>query len=145
MFLGDDRKAFLEYLRNLTPQIFFFSLTIGMGSRLGSTDYQWNSNSWILASSTLAFFGIFLGSMIANATLFIETVFAPRKEFSRQVALVWNSDGKLLLRLLRTVRAAWIQQNRLLLTLFVAAPIMQFALYGVLATAIIHSRAFKVV
>ncbi|HEY3431574.1 MAG TPA: hypothetical protein VGK09_03395 [Rhodocyclaceae bacterium] len=70
MIFSYARGPFLEFLRNLTPQILLFSIAIIMGSKLDLT--KWDpGNTW----NTLPFIfvmGTFFAAAVANMFMFIE-------------------------------------------------------------------------
>lgn len=70
MLLTTGKGAFLEFLRNLTPQILLFSIAIVMASKLDLNKFDL-SNFW----GTLPFLmviGVFLCAAIANMLMFFE-------------------------------------------------------------------------
>lgn len=72
MLFGNGRAAFLEFLRNLTPQILLFTIALAMASKLNLTHISF---SWEDLWHTLPFILViftFLSAAIANITLFIE-------------------------------------------------------------------------
>lgn len=70
MIFSYARGPFLEFLRNLTPQILLFSIAIIMGSKLDLTkfdlDNTWNTLPFIF------FIGTFFAAAVANMFMFIE-------------------------------------------------------------------------
>ena len=70
MLLTTGKGAFLEFLRNLTPQILLFSIAIVMATKLDLKRFDL-SNTW----GTLPFLmviGVFLCAAIANMLMFFE-------------------------------------------------------------------------
>lgn len=70
MIFSYARGPFLEFLRNLTPQILLLSIAIIMGAKLDLTKFDL-SNTW----STMLFItviGTFFAAAIANMFMFIE-------------------------------------------------------------------------
>ncbi len=70
MIFSYARSPFLEFLRNLTPQILLFSIAIIMGSKLDLTKFDLG-NTW----NTLPFIfviGMFFAAAVANMFMFIE-------------------------------------------------------------------------
>ena len=70
MIFSYARGPFLEFLRNLTPQILLFSIAIIMGSKLDLTKFDLG-NTW----NTLPFIfvmGTFFAAAVANMFMFIE-------------------------------------------------------------------------
>ena len=67
--LGAGRKAFLEFLRNLTPQILFFSLGFVGGSKLVIPSFDLsNAGQTIIC---FVFLGIAVCAAWANGSLFL--------------------------------------------------------------------------
>lgn len=67
--LKDGRVAFLEFLRNLTPQALLLSLAFVAGARLELS--QWDLTNWAQTFVFFMFLALALLSGIANASLFI--------------------------------------------------------------------------
>ncbi|MCX7131062.1 hypothetical protein [Aeromonas sp.] len=70
MIFSYARGPFLEFLRNLTPQILLLSIAIIMGTKLDLTKFDlsntWNTMPFILVMCT------FFAAAIANIFMFIE-------------------------------------------------------------------------
>jgi len=68
--LKEGRGAFLEFLRNLTPQILFLSLGIVVGTKLNPDEFD--LKNWPQTLIFLSFLAMTIFSAIANVTLFID-------------------------------------------------------------------------
>jgi hypothetical protein len=69
MSLGSLRPAFLEFLRNLSPQIMLLTIGIVLGSRLDLTHFVW---TWQGVKNALPFAFtelMFAGALTANTTI----------------------------------------------------------------------------
>jgi len=75
--LKEGRSAFLEFLRNLTPQILLLSLTIVVGNKLNPNEFD--LKNWPQTLIFFSFLVMTLLSAIANVTLFIDK-FSPLTE-----------------------------------------------------------------
>ncbi|MEF2266842.1 hypothetical protein V3C40_08610 [Janthinobacterium sp. LS2A] len=88
--LKDGRAFFLEFLRNLTPQILLLSLAFLLGGKLDFAKFDFNN-----LTSTLAFFFFLLLFGLAayvNISLYMEK-FYPIKRFNRGVRLIGARSG----------------------------------------------------
>lgn len=68
--LKDGRAAYLEFLRNLTPQILMLSLAFFLGRKIDFTRFD-----WAYTTPTFIFYSFLLIAIFAayaNATLFME-------------------------------------------------------------------------
>lgn len=77
--LNNGREHYLNYLRNLTPQILIFSIVILAGRKLDFTRFDFNN-----FEVTLLFFillGSFMLAAYANSTTFYERCFSELKEW----------------------------------------------------------------
>jgi hypothetical protein len=74
MFFGKNRTAYLEFLRNLTPQIIFLTATLFFGEKINPDSIQlnWSGIKPLLPCLVCAF--VFYSSLIANYTLFLDNV-----------------------------------------------------------------------
>lgn len=104
--LNDGRVHYLDFLRNLTPQIILFSITILLILQLDFSRLDFNN-----IEQTLLFFvllGSFLLAFYANSTLFYERCFAELKvwvsELNQSMTLQ-NITGAQ--RFLKKAKAVW--------------------------------------
>lgn len=95
--LNDGRAHYLEFLRNLTPQIILFSVTLLLMVKLDFTRFDFNNK--LPTALFLFLLGAFALAFYANATLFYERCFAD--------LLKWRSD------LSASLRAQEIKGHRL--------------------------------
>lgn len=104
--LNDGRTHYLEFLRNLTPQIILFSVILLLGMKLDFTRFDFNN-----MLSTALFFsllGAFALAFYANATLFYERCFADLLKWSSDLSASLCAQGIKGHRLfLEKFRAIW--------------------------------------
>ena len=107
MFFGAYRGAFLEFLRNLTPQIVLLIAAFVAGSRLNLQSIE---ATWTGVKNAAAFWlclVLIFGSFMANATQFVERVVTSTEALDIEVSRIRArslSGGKLVGALLG---AAW--------------------------------------
>ncbi len=89
--LNDGRAHYLEYLRNLTPQIIIFTILILMTTKLDFT--RFDLNNW--ASTSLFYFllGSFILAVYANCTIFWGRCFDGLYEWRSELHLSLNTQG----------------------------------------------------
>ena len=71
MIFGYMRTSFLDYLRNLTPQILLFSTAVFMGTRLDFNKID--LSNWLMSLVFLSALVLFIASLLANAYVFTES------------------------------------------------------------------------
>ena len=90
MIFSYARGPFLEFLRNLTPQILLLSIAIIMGTKFDPTKFDlsntWNTMPFILV------IGTFFAAAIANMLMFIEGSCRSIEEIDEQSKRL-HSDG----------------------------------------------------
>lgn len=92
MLFGETRAAFLEFLRNLTPQILLFSIASILASRL---DLNRFSFVWADVMNTLPFLSvlfIFFAAAAANTSLFIEKA-ATSADWAKAKSIELQKEG----------------------------------------------------
>lgn len=107
MFFGDGRKAFLEFLRNLTPQILFLTLALIVGSRLDLTAPKFDTEGVRNAIPFFMCLLIFFGAVIANMTMFIEAAIVSNEKLDGEVAAIKAKGLKSLKLTWALLCAAW--------------------------------------
>jgi hypothetical protein len=90
MIFGYARGPFLEFLRNLTPQILLFSIAIIMGTKLDLMKFDL-SNTWS-TMLFITFMGTFFAAAIANMFMFIEGACRSIEEIDEKSKRL-HSDG----------------------------------------------------
>lgn len=127
--MREGRPAFLEFLRNLTPQILLLSLALLVGRKLDFSTFDWSNST-----PTLIFFTFLIISLMAawaNATLFIEK-FVPLKRVGRKFRLVSKKcTFKNRARINIVWKKKWVFLEGILIFMLV-----EFCLAGVFVSAI---------
>jgi hypothetical protein len=72
VLFGETRAAFLEFLRNLTPQILLFSIALIMATRLDLRSFSFAPDDVVRALPFSLVMFMFLAAVTANTSLFIE-------------------------------------------------------------------------
>ena len=131
--LNGGRSAYLEFLRNLTPQGLLFSFILLLGSKLG---FHYSPDNTIPTFLFFMLFGMFGMAVHANSTIFYERGFANWKRWLSKM------DGFLRIRRLSRgqrvaakIKAIW--RNRLIeyIELNIALYFIQVALGIVIFSA----------
>jgi hypothetical protein len=68
--LTDGRAPFLEFLRNLTPQVILLAVGLRLGAKLHP--FNWDPSNWQATSLFIVVIAIWLAAVYANTTTFIE-------------------------------------------------------------------------
>lgn len=104
--LNNGREHYLNYLRNLTPQILIFSIVILAGRKLDFTRFDFNN-----FEATLLFFillGSFMLAVYANSTIFYEHCFSELKEWIAELdASLKAQNITRFQRFLLKIKAVW--------------------------------------
>ena len=81
MFFGNTRIAFLEFLRNLTPQIVFATCLVlsYLQIDLRRPQFDWDGVRNVMPILACAL--LFLGSVVANVTRFMESAITSNEQF----------------------------------------------------------------
>ena len=131
--LNGGRSAYLEFLRNLTPQAFLFSIVILVGSKLGFHYEPDNAIPTLLFVMLLGAFGL---AVYANSSLFYERGFPNGKRWLSKMDAFLKirrvSRGR---RVAAKLKAVW--RNRLVeyLELSIAMYFIQIAVGVVIFSA----------
>lgn len=104
--LNNGREHYLNYLRNLTPQILIFSIVILAGRKLDFTRFNFNN-----FEASLIFFillGSFMLAAYANSTIFYERCFTELKEWISELDASLNAQNITgFQRFLLKIKAVW--------------------------------------
>ena len=136
MFTGESRKAFLEFLRNLTPQILFLTLAFIFGTKLDLTKLEISIQGVKNVAPFAMCLGVFFGATIANMGLFIDTAITSSPSLDKQVEDIKKQDIKALRRTWNLICAAWKYNKPAFLQLLLVLVIAETALAAVLIVAI---------
>lgn len=136
---NDGRAAFLEFLRNLTPQAVILSLAIVSGMRLDFTRIDFTNTGrtlifWLLIA-------IWAAAAWANTSLFIEKSLVSVKPISRASRL-FARQGRNGLRLTgANIAYSWRNKRVIFIELVVLMLIVEFGLVIVAASAIFNASS----
>ena len=136
MFLGDGRKPFLEFLRNLTPQILFLTLSLIVGAKLDLTKFRLDAAG---VGNALPFFMcilIFFGAAIANMSMFIDAALTSNEKLDSAVAAIKMKGLKSFHLTWALLRAAWKHNKAAFFQLTLSMLIAEFAFVAVFAVSI---------
>jgi hypothetical protein len=124
--LNGGRRAYLEFIRNLTPQAVLCSFVLLLGSKLG---FHYEPDNTILTFLFIIILGAFVVAVHANSTLFYENGFSNWKRWlSKTDGLLKIRRVSLGRRIIAKLIAIW--RNRLIefLEVTVALYFVQVAL-----------------
>lgn len=141
-WLRAARPHFLNFLRNLTPQVFLASMALITGSKLNFLKVDFEN-----FGPTFAFFSfifLFLYAAYANISTFFEELFPGLIPWARQQQKQLHGSGVPRFRIpLLFLRAMYKEKRLLELALALCAIYMlQVVLAGVVATSIASATTF---
>ena len=134
MFMGESRKEFLEFLRNLTPQILFLTLAFILGTKLDLSKLEFSIQGLKNVAPFATCLGVFLGATMANIGLFIDTAITSNSSLDAEVELIKSQNIKALRRTGHLICAAWKHNKP---AFFQILLVMAIAEAGLLAVFII--------
>lgn len=132
MFFGETRGAFLEFLRNLTPQIVLLTASLILGYEI---DFTSPSITWSGLGNVFPFaicVLMLVAAFIANVTQFIDKAISSNESLNIEIQRIRASDARGILRIRRLLGAAWIHKPRLFLEITIALLVAQGA-FGVIS------------
>lgn len=146
MFFGEGRRALLEFLRNLTPQILFMTLAIVLGAKLDMSHFDFSPNGIKNAGPFVMCVIVFMGAAMANTTLFIDSAITSNESLDKAANEIKEMQLKALPRTWHLACAAWklnkpaFAQLALALIITEAAIVAVFllAIQGALASPLLH-------
>lgn len=146
MFFGEGRRALLEFLRNLTPQILFMTLAIVLGAKLDMSHFDFSPQGIKNAGPFVMCIIVFMGAAIANTTLFIDAAITSNESLDNAANEIKEMQLKALPRTWHLACAAWrfnkpaFVQLALALIITEAAIVAIFllAIQGALASPLLH-------
>lgn len=136
MFTGEARRALLEFLRNLTPQILFLTLALMLGMKLDLTRVNLSGQGVANAAPFVMCLIVFFGATVANVSLFIDTAITSNAALDEQVAAIKKQDLKAWKRTSRLICAAWKHNKPVFFQLFLVLAIAETAMVAVFIAAI---------
>lgn len=136
MFTGGSRKEFLEFLRNLTPQILFLTLALILAAKLDLSKLEISTQGVKNAAPFVLCLWIFFGAAIANIGLFIDTAITSNPSLDEQVECINKQDIKPLRKTWNLICAAWKHNKPAFFQILVVMAIAETALVAVFIIAI---------
>lgn len=136
MFFGEGRKALLEFLRNLTPQILFMSLAFILGAKLDLSHFEFSLKGLQQAAPFVMCVLVVLGAMMANVTLFIDSAINSNESLDSEAERIKAMKLKALPRTLQLILAAWKFKKLAFLEVVLALVIAEAAILAVFLLAI---------
>jgi hypothetical protein len=136
MFFGDSRRAFLEFLRNLTPQILFLTLSLIVGSKLDLTKFRLDSVGVGNAFPFVLCLLIFFGATMANVTLFVDAAITSNEKLDMEVSEIKAKGLKSHRLTWALLCAAWEHNKPAFFQLAMSLLIAEFAFVAVFVIAI---------
>lgn len=137
--VNGGRSHYLEFLRNLTPQVVLFSIVLLLGYQLNFT--RFDLGNWV---PTLMFFillGAFALAFYANSTLFYEKCFPEWKEWLKKTERSIATRGiRGPRRLIAKLKAIWCERFVEFVEVVTAIYFLQIALAIVIAMGM-HSAS----
>ena len=135
MFTGESRDAFLNFLRNLTPQIAFLMLGLISGTKLDAT-LQLDMDGFRNALPMMMSLFVFFGATIANISTFIDAMISSSTAMDEAAAVIKNEFPAGVKRSWKLVVAAWKHNKPTLFRLILAMIVAESALVTVFMMAI---------
>lgn len=134
-WLRDIRGPYLNFLRNLTPQILLASLAWVWATKLDFEKADFSNSA-----PTLAFFAFLLlfgFSVYSNISLFLAEAFPGLMPWVREQELELKTAGVAKLSILKQLVAVVMRERKLEIALvFLAVVMLEFVLAGVLVSSI---------
>lgn len=146
MFAGETRRAFLEFLRNLTPQILFLTIALISSSNLELNKFDLSAAGlWRTLPFALCIF-VFLGSAMANVGIFIDSAVTSSPELDERTEEIRSTDVSSWKRTWLLICAAWKHNKSAFFQIILAMVICEVAFVVVYIVAVqgaIASPFFK--
>ena len=136
MFTGEGRKAFLEFLRNLTPQVLFLTIALISGSKLDLTKFDFSGSGFWNAFPFAMCLMVFFGAAIANIGLFIENAVTSNPALDREVEEIKSTTISAWKRTWLCLCAAWKHNKPAFVQIILALAICEIAFVVVFVIAI---------
>ena len=130
----NGRAAYLEFLRNLTPQVVIFSIALIAGRNLGpSCCYSEN------IKQTIIFFILLSMAIIAvwaNSTIFIEKYLVSADKLNKVARRLQKKGIKGFDNLRGVVKYSWRNEREIFFEVVIVFAILEFGLIAVVLSAI---------
>lgn len=118
IIFNEGRKPFLDFLRNLTPQVILASSAILLGVRLDFERWDLsNFGNTIAFYACIAFFGV---ASYASMTLYMEETFRSLQRYERVARVVGRRDKRVLRALAITARVVWRHDKSVIIEVCIA-------------------------
>ena len=140
MFLGENRKAFLDHLRNMTPQIIFLTVFVLSLEKINMSESIWGDRNFSLLVVAITNLALFLGSMVASISLFFESMLPSTADFLKELSATISPDDSHATRLWKRICLAASKHKKRFLTAMVCFAIVQFAFYSTIILAVLQTR-----
>jgi len=137
-FLVDAREPYLNFLRNLGPQILVSSLAWVLGSKLDFT--KWDVSN---APTTIMFFGfllLFLYAIYANTSLFLKALFPTFESWikAQEASIKGINTSRPMIPLL-LFKAIFTHKKAEFFLVFLVSVFLQFLIAGVFVSSVVSS------
>lgn len=132
--LKEGRAAFLEFLRNLSPQVLLLTIAAISSHNLTFTCcYAANAKLTFLA---ICFYVVWGAAVWANTSLFIKNCLAPAKTFDDESRRLVYAGVRGWRNMRAVLVFAWQNERWIFLQILVIAVVVEIALVMVMLTAI---------
>ncbi len=131
--IGNGRDAFLDFLRNLTPQAFLGAAAIVVLSLIHQPWLSWRNVGYALL--TLALLAIVALAASANTSRFLDGAFSSSRWGARTLRLIKRAELRPLRRSWMFLIAAWRNRRVMFIEFVVAISVMYACLFAVLLMA----------
>ncbi len=133
MFIGDLRPAFLEFLRNLTPQILFLTTALVLGTQVDEKNIQLNLHGVKNAAPYFFCLAMFCAAWVANVTYFFDKCYS----FIQESGATKNNKGSQLTAL-QKIQNFW-RTNKA--TFMLAILLLIIFTFGLVAVALMAKHS----
>lgn len=142
MFLGVYRSAFLEYLRNLTPQILFLTTALVAFAPLDMTrvrpDWEGLKNLFGAALCSV----VFVGAFVASISKFLDDVVRSTAALDIEIKRLQRRHESRAQLLRAVLKAAWALNRSAFIQMAIAAIVVQAS--GIAITMMAAKTAISV-
>ncbi|MCV4288641.1 hypothetical protein OH708_12045 [Pseudomonas capsici] len=107
MFFGTNRKALLEFLRNLTPQVLFLTLALILTTNLDLKKFDISIEGFKRTAPFLSCLLVFIGAFLANMTQFIDSALISPLKLKKLADVITRREKKFWTKLVKLTVAAW--------------------------------------
>lgn len=134
-WLRAARAPYLNFLRNLTPQVFLASLAWIIAYRLDFS--RFDASNWLSTAGFYIFLTLFGYAVYSNITLFFSELFPGLSPWLKEYESSLKTSGAPRRRVPILLLKATVKERKLEMALaFIAITMVQFVLSGVLVASI---------